>query len=194
MSVLAQSLVTPSEAPLAGLPAAIREVPNAACIVSCACDGDVVAFAATSVASLSPDPPTLMIGLDRASLYRPILESAVLFGVNVLSSDQQEAAVAVAGGGLAIAQRQNDLRWLASDGGAPLLVGALVAFDCTIDEIIERFGRMILFGRVQAVSHGRETGALVRWRGAYEQLGWSLEQAVNAVGVAQRPRDDRIWP
>ena len=54
--------------------------------------------------------------------------------------------------------------------GAPLLSDALAAFDCSVEEIIERHSHAIIIGRVEAVSRRGGGGALVYWRGDYDQL------------------------
>ena len=54
--------------------------------------------------------------------------------------------------------------------GARLLVGAPTAFDCTIEEMIDRATHTIVIGRVQAIRSTPGAGALTYWHGAYRAL------------------------
>jgi flavin reductase (DIM6/NTAB) family NADH-FMN oxidoreductase RutF len=115
------------------------------------------------------------------------LREAASFGVNVLSASHRELAHRFAGRtGAEGAERYEDGHWLALHTGAPLLSDALASFDCSVEEIIERHSHAILIGRVEAVRRRGGGGALVYWRGDYDQLGWSREEISNAVGLTSR--------
>jgi flavin reductase (DIM6/NTAB) family NADH-FMN oxidoreductase RutF len=139
----------------------------------------------TSIASLSADPPTLLVCVDRASSsYRAILSHG-RFAVNVLAADQREIADRFAGGSeLKGEDRFREGRWLALPGGAPYLTDSVGVFDCEADERIERHTHAIVIGRIRRVLIGDGSGALVRWRGAYDQVGWSRDEIARAVGLS----------
>ena len=178
---------TPSAASADEFRTAMRELAGAVSIVSTGQGERRVGFVATSVSSLSLEPPTLIVCVNRSSSTWPVLCAARRFGVNVLSASHRELAHRFAGltraegAELCAGGRWTDLR-----GGAPLLSDALAAFDCSVEEIIERHSHAILIGRVEAVGRRRDGGALVYWRGDYEQLGWSAEEISNAVGLTAR--------
>jgi hypothetical protein len=48
--------------------------------------------------------------------------------------------------------------------------------------MIERHTHAILIGRVRHVFIGAGSGALVYWRGDYDQVGWSHDQIARATG------------
>ena len=52
--------------------------------------------------------------------------------------------------------------------GAPLLRDSLAAFDCEVEDVIERHTHAIVIGRVRRVASRQQGGALVYWRGAYD--------------------------
>ena len=131
------------------------------------------------------DPPTLIVCVNRASSSWPILRERRSFGVNVLSASHRELAHRFAGRtGAEGAARYEGGHWIALRTGAPLLSDALAAFDCAVEEIIERHSHAIIIGRVEAVRRSGGGGALVYWRGDYDQLGWSPEEISNAIGLA----------
>ena len=165
---------------------AMRELAGAVSVVSCGQGERRTGFTATSVSSFSMDPPTLFVCVNRASSSWPVLRDADSFGVNILSASHREIAHRFAGGGGAEgAQRYEGGHWITAATGAPLLSDALAAFDCSVDEIIERHSHAIIIGRIEAVRR-RGGGALVYWRGDYDQLGWSQDEIANAIGFAGR--------
>ena len=166
---------------------AMRELAGAVTIISAGEDDRRAGFVATSVSSLSVDPPTLIVCVNRASSSWPTLREASSFGVNVLSASHRELAHRFAGRtGAEGAERYHggDWIWIKLQTGAPLLNDALASFDCVIEEILERHSHAILIGRVAAVRRRGDGGALVYWRGDYDQLGWSQEEISNAIGLA----------
>jgi flavin reductase (DIM6/NTAB) family NADH-FMN oxidoreductase RutF len=54
--------------------------------------------------------------------------------------------------------------------GAPLLCDALAAFDCELEEVIERHSHAIVIGRVVAARRCGIGDTLVYWRGDYHDL------------------------
>ena len=182
-----ESVAAPVESPREEFRAAMRELAGAVSVISCGEGEHRAGFTATSVSSLSMDPPTLIICVNRASSTWPTLREARSFGVNVLSASHRELAHRFAGRtGAEGAERYEGGHWITLATGAPLLSDALAAFDCSVEEIIERHSHAIIIGRIEAVRRRSGGGALVYWRGDYDQLGWSQDEISNAVGLARR--------
>jgi flavin reductase (DIM6/NTAB) family NADH-FMN oxidoreductase RutF len=166
---------------------AMRELAGGVSVISCAHGERRAGFAATSVSSFSLEPPTLLVCVNRSSSSWPLLREATRFGVNVLSASHRELAHRFAGAtGAEGSARYEGGAWIAARSGTPLLDDALASFDCTLEEIIERHSHAILIGRVEAVRRRGGGGALVYWRGDYDQLGWSQDEISNAVGLVAR--------
>jgi flavin reductase (DIM6/NTAB) family NADH-FMN oxidoreductase RutF len=129
-------------------------------------------FTAISAASLAVDPPSLIVCIDRRSSTWPVLLAARRFCVNVLAEDQAAVADSFAGrGGLMGTARYHGASWQQTASGAWALMGALVSFDCLLEEAIERHTHAILIGAVRAIVPG--SGALrplVHWQSAYRRL------------------------
>jgi flavin reductase (DIM6/NTAB) family NADH-FMN oxidoreductase RutF len=167
--------------------AAMRELAGAVAVITCGQGAARAGFSATSVSSLSLQPPTLIVCANRASSSWPSLRAATSFGVNVLASSHAGLAQRFAGGaGAEGADRYQEGHWTTFRTGAPLLADALASFDCALEEIIERHTHAIVIGRVEAVRRSSGGGALVYWRGDYEQLGWSPEEIARAVGPTRQ--------
>jgi flavin reductase (DIM6/NTAB) family NADH-FMN oxidoreductase RutF len=167
---------------------AMRQLASGVCLVTLGEGEARVGLTATSVASLSVEPPTLVVCVSRAASLYPRLFSGARFGVSVLAADQSEIANRFAGRtGLAGAERFRHGRWTTTPGGAPALADALANFECEVEELIERHSHAIVIGRVRLALPRASGGALVYWRGGFDQVGWSEEQISRAIGVTPAP-------
>ena len=122
----------------------------------------------SSVSSLSVEPASLIVSVNRNASSWPILQRERAFGVNILAADQLEVAERFAGkGGVKGTERFAGADWRKRATGVPLLVGALAAFDCEVEDIIERHSHAIVIGRVLHVDAGAPAAALAYWQGDY---------------------------
>ena len=90
-------------------------------------------FAATAVCSVSDNPPTLLICLNRnSSAYRVVKANGVVC-VNTLAA-HHEVLSTLFGGKTPTEERFAAGSWGVLETGAPVLEDALVSFDCRIRE------------------------------------------------------------
>jgi len=119
-------------------------------------------FTATAVCSVSDNPPTLLVCLNRRSAAAPIVSSNGVFCVNTLRSDDEAVADTFAGRtGAVLAERFNVGQWQTLVTGAPALSSAIVACDCRVIEITAVASHNVIFGVVEAISFGPTGSALV---------------------------------
>jgi flavin reductase (DIM6/NTAB) family NADH-FMN oxidoreductase RutF len=150
---------------------AMRRLAGGVAVVTVGAGADRTGFTATSVTSLSADPPRLIVSLNRATSSWPVLNDYKSFGVNLLSSGQEAIADRFAGrGGEKGAARFFGSKWKTLVTGTPLLQDALAAIDCTVEEIIERHSHAIIIGRIEAVDLGPLADPLLYWSGAYHTI------------------------
>src|SRR5208337_2386122 len=132
-----------------------RQLASGVCVVTVGYGEERAGLTATSVASLSVDPPTLLVCHNRASSSYRAVETLGAFAVNVLAADQQEIADGFAGSsGLTGADCFRDGRWLPLPSGASYLAGSVAVFDCEVEERFERHTQAIVIGRVRRVLAG----------------------------------------
>lgn len=125
----------------------------------------------TSAISLSADPPLLLACVNRTASAHPLLVKYGRFGWSSLGAAHQAVAERFSGfGGVKGAARYEGAEWETAVTGARLLTGAPAAFDCTVEEMIDRATHTILIGRVRAVRVTSGAGALVYWNGGYRTL------------------------
>ena len=125
----------------------------------------------TSAISLSAEPPLLLACVNRASTSLQVMKDCGSFGWSSLGAAHQAVAERFSGqGGIKGPARYDGAEWETAVTGARLLVGAPSAFDCTVEEMIDRATHSILIGRVRAIRTTADAGALVYWHGAYRSL------------------------
>lgn len=125
----------------------------------------------TSAISLSAEPPLLLACVNRESSSYPLLVEHGCFGWSSLGAAHQAVAERFSGfGGVKGAARYDGAEWETAETGARLLKGAPAAFDCTIEEMIDRATHAIVIGRVCAIRGTPGAGALIYWNGGFRAL------------------------
>ena len=121
-----------------------------------------------SATHLCADPPTMMVSVDKRTSALPVILEARHFAINYLSSAQRELADIFGGkSDLKGADRFTAAGWGSLATGAPTLSDAVGVIDCELVETIERYGVVIVLGRVIAVSSNPGAAPLVHFRGGY---------------------------
>jgi flavin reductase len=133
--------------------------------------GGKTGITATAVCSVSDDPPTLLVCINRKSQGAPILSANGVFCVNTLAADAEAIADTFAGRtGAVLAARFNVGTWTKLTTGAPVLSSAVVACDCRAIDIKAVASHNVIFGVVEAVALGPAVPALVYHARAYKAV------------------------
>lgn len=148
--------IAEAEAPAALFKQAMRGLAGGISVVTAGIGDDRTGATVTSATSFAVDPPTMIVSLNLSSSTWPVIRRHGHFCVNVVDLSQQAVADRFAGkGGVKGTARYEGAEWTRLASGAPVLVGALAAIDCTLDEAIERYSHAIVLGRVRAVTLGQ---------------------------------------
>ena len=160
--------VTKGDVSQAEFRGAMRHLTGGVSVITAGRGQDISGMTVTSVTSLSVDPPTLIVSVNREASSWPLLKRHGFFGVNILTADQLDVAERFAGkDGLKGADRFTGAQWTTRVSGVPLLVGALSAIDCEAEDIIERHSHALVVGRVLDIQTSQRTAALAYWQGRY---------------------------
>ena len=145
---------------------AMRAFSSGVAIVACG-EGEARAgCTATSLASLSLAPPTLIVCLARSSSTLIGLREAGAFSINLLAARHQALAHRFSGhSGVHGPRRFDRAQWVTLSTGAPVLTDAVAAFDCLVEEVIERHSHAIVLGAVVSLKEGVDEAVLARRRG-----------------------------
>ena len=144
---------------------AMREFASGVAIVAAGHGEGRNGCTATSLCSLSVDPPTLIVCLARASATLKTVLAEGALGVSLLASEHADLADRFAGRrGLRGVGRFDGYEWTSLTTGCPLLRDAVAVIDCEVEEVIERHTLAVVIGRVLA-AHAPGGPALAHWRG-----------------------------
>jgi flavin reductase (DIM6/NTAB) family NADH-FMN oxidoreductase RutF len=156
-------------------PAAFREAMSrlgaAVHVITTAGPGGKAGATATAVCSVSDAPPMLMMCLNRRSQTNPVVLENGVFCINTLGAGGAEIADIFAGRtGVQGSDRFNTGEWTVLATGSPVLVPAVIAFDCRISEVRSVGSHNVFFGAVETVRLGPSGPVLVYHDRAYKPL------------------------
>ncbi|HMT47156.1 MAG TPA: flavin reductase family protein [Novosphingobium sp.] len=146
--------------------AAMRRLASAVAIVAAKGDAGPVGMAATSVTSLTADPPAVLICVNRSTLLHGLLVPTAPLSVNLLSRHQQDVSAAF-GGGVPQEERFRIGDWQDGPGGVPLLAGAQANLSCVIDAMLAYGTHSIVIARVLSAEVSEDVAPLIYQDGAY---------------------------
>ncbi|SON55668.1 FMN reductase (NADH) NtaB [Hartmannibacter diazotrophicus] len=123
-------------------------------------------FLGLSAAHVTADPATMLVSIDKKTSALAGVLSSQCFAVNFLDADAGHVSDAFGGkSGLSGADRFVEGEWTALETGAPVYGQALGAFDCVVEDVIERGNISIVIGKVVAASSRADGEPLLFFRG-----------------------------
>lgn len=122
-----------------------------------------VGLVCQSFASVSLDPPLVLVCPAHTSTSWPRIARIGRFVVNVLAADQREVCrrFSVSGG-----DKFADLDWSRTEWG-PSLAGSLAQVMCTVQDVHRAGDHDIVVGHVRQLVSPREHGPLLYFRGGF---------------------------
>lgn len=129
-------------------------------------------YTGSAVCSVSDDPPTLLVCLNRSSAMNEVFKTNNVFCVNTLTAGQEELSNIFAGfTGVIMEDRFKRDRWDSLVTGSPALASALISLDCRIVSISEIGTHSVMFGEIVGARFGTDDGqALVYYKRAYHAV------------------------
>ena len=153
--------------------ALMRHQAGAVTVIAAGTEGARAGLTATAVCSLSDNPPTILVCVQRRSGAHDLIANARCFSVNILSGEQEDVAERFAGRrGMSGEERFAGLRWDTLGTGAPLLAGALANLDCELIDRHQFTTHSIFIGRVVDGVFRADAEPLLYFRGDY----WDLDR------------------
>lgn len=150
---------------------AMSQLGAAVHVVTTAGPAGTAGFTATAVSSVSDQPATMLVCVNRRSQCSPILQENRVLCVNTLRAGADPVADVFAGRTrVAMAERFNGASWTELSTGSPVLMDAVVAFDCRVIEIKAVATHNVIIAGVVAVRLGKPGPALVYHERAYKQV------------------------
>jgi flavin reductase (DIM6/NTAB) family NADH-FMN oxidoreductase RutF len=127
---------------------------------------------ANSFASVSLDPPLLLVCVDRDAVMHRTLVASGTFGVSVLAAHQEPVARHFADRWRPLGLAQFDaVDWLPGRRtGAPMIDGAVAHFECELWRSYDGGDHTIFIGRLLSLDRPAEDEALLFVQGRFRQL------------------------
>ncbi len=130
---------------------AIARLPSGVNIVATAGPAGKAGFTATAVASVSDDPPTVLVCLNSKSPQNRLMQENAQFSISLLPKDAVTLANIFAGRtGLHLEDRFRHGEWTALSTGSPVLADAIMALDCRLHSFQDVGSHVVYFGTVVA--------------------------------------------
>jgi flavin reductase (DIM6/NTAB) family NADH-FMN oxidoreductase RutF len=136
-------------------------------IVTTRAQGLVHGITASSFASLSLDPPLVLVCVGNRSRILPMIDRAGAFAVSVLASEQHAASRYFAAPGREPAPAFAGVDVELADGGLPLIRDALAQLTCRLHAAIVQGDHTIVVGRVLGASARADRRPLLYHRRRY---------------------------
>jgi len=153
---------------------AMAEFASGVTIVTTSLAGEPYGMTVAAFASVSLEPPLVLVCIARSASSHDVLAAAGRFAVNVLAEEQAEVAWRFAGPAL-MAERFAGLDVEVGAGGVPLVAGSLAVVECEVAAVHPAGDHTVYVGRVERAAVRAEHGrALVLHRRAMFALGAAL--------------------
>lgn len=149
---------------------ALRHFPSGVTVVTVLAGGVRHGLTVSAFASVSPDPPLVLVMIDhRHRAYSLLEQEGATFAINILAHDQDEISNRFAW--VKDEDRFALGDWKTAETGAPVLASALAWMDCTIHSRTPAGSHTIYVGEVQASRVERpDELPLVYWNRGYRKL------------------------
>ena len=150
--------------------AAMARFPGAVTIVTTLTPQGRRGITATAVCSVTADPPSLLVCVNRATgTCQGILETG-RFAVNLLRDPSGDLAMRFVGaGGTTGDDKFAAGDWGADAAGLPVLADARVAFSCAVAETLTAGTHQVFIGQITAIAQ-REGAALIYEQSRFHRL------------------------
>jgi flavin reductase (DIM6/NTAB) family NADH-FMN oxidoreductase RutF len=146
--------------------AAMRRLAASVSVVVADSEDGPVGIAATSITSLTVDPPAVLVCVNRTTSLHALLVPTASLSINLLASSQKDVSAAF-GGGTPRQERFKIGSWSTAANGLPQLDGAQANLDCVIDAMLAYGTHSIVIARVLRASVSDGVDPLIYQDGGY---------------------------
>lgn len=147
----------------------MRGLAHAVNIITAAHAGHRYGMTATAVCSATAEPPTVLVCLNRNSATHGGVVKSKAFCANVLRVEDSELSNLFSGAQSGEG-RFKSREWSKLITGSPVLLDALVSFDCRVVKKLVHGAHTMFLGQVQQVVFGKKGKPLLYAEGQYAKL------------------------
>lgn len=147
----------------------MRSLAGAVCIITSANASHRYGMTATAVCSVSAEPPTLLVCINKLASTHEAISKSKVFCTNLLRADDWELSTTFSGQQTGEG-RFRSRNWSKLTTGSPVLVDSLVSFDCRVVKVLQHGSHTIFLGQVEQVLLGKKGKPLLYSEGQYAKL------------------------
>jgi len=147
----------------------MARVPAGVVVISARAENGYRGLTASSLVSISADPPMVLVGLERESATRTAVAESKAFNVSVLTRSQEFIADRFAGRAPSMDPKWAGVPHRLGANGIPLVEGSAAWLECRLVEIRPAGDHDICVGEVTSASAG-SGDPLILWDRAF----WTL--------------------
>jgi flavin reductase (DIM6/NTAB) family NADH-FMN oxidoreductase RutF len=148
---------------------AMAVMPTAVTVIASVGESGAAGATANAVASLSLEPPLMLVCLDRGSRTLAAVRSSGRFSVNVLGAGDEQLARAFA------SKAPHEEKWAGIEweerDGMPRIADALAWIACELRDLLDGGDHVIVTGAVLDLAVNEDAAPLVFHHGEYRALG-----------------------
>jgi len=142
-------------------------------------------FTATSLTSVSMDPPMVSFAVARSASAWPTVARSRRLGVHLLADDQDGLATTFATSGI---NRFEDVRWHPGPTGEPVIEDCAAFLRCTVDRHVPAGDHVLVLARVTQAHVARIGSPLIYHDGGYATVGPAPLDSVQTPPLRRTPR------
>jgi len=125
-------------------------------VVTTVHEGQLRGITVSAFASISLDPPLVLVSLANESESREWIAASGVFAVSILSDEQEFLSERFAARAPIVNARFDGVPYDTAISGSPILTGSLAWYDCRVEAMHDGGDHTIFIGRVEAIGFGVE--------------------------------------
>ena len=147
----------------------MRTLAGAVNIITSTHAGHRYGLTATAVCSATAEPPTVLACINRLANTHGAVAKSKVFCVNVLRAEDWDLSTTFSGAQSGEARFKSG-KWSHLATGSPVLLDALVSFDCRVVKKLAHGSHTIFLGQVEQILLGQKGKPLLYSDGQYAKL------------------------
>ncbi|AZY50825.1 flavin reductase [Bordetella avium] len=124
----------------------------------------------SAVCSVTDEPPTLLVCINRASKNNAVIRENRNLCVNILAGDQSHIAMQFASKDVAMESRFAAATWDRLETGAPALVDGVAALDCEVTSANEVGTHTVFYCEIKAIRSAADREGLMYFGRDFHRL------------------------
>jgi flavin reductase (DIM6/NTAB) family NADH-FMN oxidoreductase RutF len=133
-------------------------------------DGVYHAMTANAFLSLSLDPVTVLVSVEKSAHTYPVIDDSGVFTVNILAEDQEELSRLFASKAMQERHTLKDIDYTIGRNGAPMLRDCLAYIQCRTIQKYDGWDHTIFIGEVEEADVARDVPPLLYFRSSYRRI------------------------